>query len=215
MLAPLAPMPVPKPRGARAPDAAAPRTTHADSRAPLVLDAAAALFCRQGYEGTTVRDIARSAGMLPGSLYCHFPTKEDLLVAVYLRGVEQICAAVEAAAARHDEPWDRLEAACVAHLEAILRDDDYARVVVRVRPADVPAAAARLVAQRDRYEALWSGLVAALPLPRRGERHALRLLLLGALNWSQTWYRADGGSSPRALARQFVALLRQGREPSA
>ncbi|HSM22357.1 MAG TPA: helix-turn-helix domain-containing protein, partial [Rubrivivax sp.] len=44
-----------------------------------MLDAAARLFCRQGYDGTSVRDIARAVGMLPGSLYCHFATKEDLL----------------------------------------------------------------------------------------------------------------------------------------
>mgnify|MGYP001764076628 CR=1 FL=1 len=188
------------------------RQAHADSRAPLLLDAAARLFCRRGYEGTSVRDIAQAAGMLPGSLYCHFATKDDLLVAVYLRGVEQICAAVEAAVRRHADPWARLEAACVAHLEAILRDDDYARVVVRVRPSDVQGAADRLVAQRDRYEALWAGLVAALPLPRRTDRRTLRLMLLGALNWSQNWYRADGGASPRVLARQFIALLRQGPE---
>ena len=184
------------------------RQTHADSRAPLVLDAAARLFCRQGYDGTTVRDIARAAGMLPGSLYCHFATKEDLLVAVYLRGVEQICAAVEAAVQPHVEPWERLEAACVAHLEAILRDDDYARVVVRVRPAEVPDAGPRLVALRDRYESLWTALVAALPLARRTDRRALRLMLLGALNWSQNWFRPDGSSTPRTLARQFIALIR-------
>jgi AcrR family transcriptional regulator len=175
----------------------------------MVLDAAARLFCRQGYDGTTVRDIARAAGMLPGSLYCHFATKEDLLVAVYLRGVERICAAVEAAIQRLDDPWDRLEAACVAHLEAILRDDDYARVVVRVRPADVPAAGPRLVALRDRYEALWVALVGALPLPRPSDHKTLRLMLLGALNWTQNWYRADADASPRVLARRFTALLRR------
>ncbi|MBL8340768.1 MAG: TetR family transcriptional regulator [Rubrivivax sp.] len=191
------------------------RQAHTDSRAPLVLDAAARLFCRQGFEGTSVREIAGAAGMLPGSLYCHFATKEDLLVAVYLRGCEQICSAAQAAVLPLADPWERLEAACVAHLEAILRDDDYARVVVRVRPADVPGAAARLVAQRDRYEALWAALVAALPLPRRTDRRALRLMLLGALNWAQNWYRADGTSSPRALARQFTALLRQNQEITA
>jgi AcrR family transcriptional regulator len=195
------------------------RLTHADSRAPQVLDAAARLFCHRGYEGTSVRDIARAVGMLPGSLYCHFATKDDLLAAVYRRGVQQICAAVEAAVRRHEEPWARLEAACVAHLESILREDDYARVVVRVRPADVPAAAASLVRERDRYEALWAGLIAALPLPRRmdrpHQRRTLRLMLLGALNWSQNWYRADGAATPRTLARQFVALLRQGQEIAA
>lgn len=198
-------------RPALAPRAAA-RASHADSRAPQVLDAAARLFCRQGYEGTSVRDIARAVGMLPGSLYCHFATKEDLLRAVYHRGVEQIGQAVAAAIEPKADPWQRLEAACVAHLESILRDDDYARVVVRVRPADVAAAGATLVAERDRYEALWSGLVAALPLPRRTDRKALRLMLLGALNWSQNWYRPDGAASPRTIARQFTALLRQSQE---
>jgi AcrR family transcriptional regulator len=188
------------------------RATHADSRLPQMLDAAARLFCRQGYEGTSVRDIARAVGMLPGSLYCHFATKEDLLVAVYVRGVDQICSAVQAAVERRAAPWERLEAACVAHLEAILRDDDYARVVVRVRPADVPAVNRSLVAQRDRYEALWVALVEALPLPRRADRKALRLMLLGALNGAQNWYRADGGASPRSIARQFTALLRPGME---
>ena len=125
------------------------RSTHVDSRLPQILDAAARLFCTQGYQGTTVRDIARSVGMLPGSLYCHFATKDDLLAAVHVRGVDRICAAVEAGVARCTEPWARLEAACVAHLEAILRDDDYARVVVRVRPSDAPAVADRLIAQRE------------------------------------------------------------------
>lgn len=188
------------------------RAPHVDSRAPQVLDAAAQLFCRQGFEGTSMRDIARATGMLAGSLYCHFPTKDALLSAVYERGVARICEAAQAAVERHAEPWARLEAACVAHLEAVLRDDDYARVVVRVRPADVPAASAGMVRERDRYEALWTALIAALPLPRRTDRRALRLLLLGALNWSQTWYRADGAATPRTLARRFVALLRQGRE---
>lgn len=192
---------------------AQPRTTHTDSRLPQMLDAAARLFCRQGYEGTTVRDIAREVGMLPGSLYCHFATKEDLLVAVYVRGVDQICGAVQSAVARRTAPWERLEAACIAHLEAVLRDDDYARVVVRVRPADVPAASRSLVAQRDRYEALWSALVADLPLPRRTDRKALRLMLLGALNGAPGWYRPGGGATPRGIARQFTALLRQGMEP--
>ncbi|MBE0550623.1 MAG: TetR family transcriptional regulator [Rubrivivax sp.] len=194
---------------------ARPRAAHADSRLPQILDAAARLFCAQGFQGTTVRDIAQAVGILPGSLYCHFSTKEDLLAAVYTRGVDQICQAVLAAVERRNDPWDRLEAACVAHLEAILRDDDYARVVVRVRPGEVSAVGERLVHERDRYEALWASLADALPLPRRADRKALRLMLLGALNWAQNWYRPDGPSSPRSIARQFTALLRQGTETPA
>ena len=172
------------------------RAAHADSRLPQILDTAAHLFCTQGYQGTTVRDIASAVGILPGSLYCHFSTKDDLLAAVYVRGVDQICAAVEAAIAG------------VAHLEAILRDDDYARVVVRVRPTDVPAVAQRLIDDRNRYESRWLALIKALPLPAGTDRKALRLMLLGALNWAPNWYRADGAASPRTLARHFIAMLK-------
>lgn len=52
------------------------RAAHADSRLPQILDAAAQRFCTQGYQGTTIRDIARAVGILPGSLYCHFATKQ-------------------------------------------------------------------------------------------------------------------------------------------
>ena len=190
------------------------RAAHADSRLPLLLDESARLFRERGYEGTTVRDIARAAGILPGSIYAHFATKDELLRAVYVRGVEQVTHSVEQAISAHQEPWARLEAACVAHLEAILRDDDYAQVVVRVRPSDAPGVQADLVVLRNSYEALFSGLIKALPLARGVDRPALRLMLMGALNWSQTWYREGGRFHPRVIARKFVSLLRQGLETS-
>jgi AcrR family transcriptional regulator len=184
------------------------RAPRADNRLPQILDAAARLLRTQGFQGTSVRDIVRAVDMLPGSLYYHFATKEDLLAAVYAEGVRRISARVRSAVGPLADPWARLEAACVAHLEAILEDDDYAQVVIRVRPADAPAAQPRLTALRDEYEALFAALVARLELPRGTDRRTLRLMLLGALNWSQTWYQ-PGRDSPKTLARRFVALLRQ------
>jgi AcrR family transcriptional regulator len=182
------------------------RTPRADNRLPQILDEAARLFRTQGFQGTSVRDIVRAVDMLPGSLYYHFATKEDLLAEVYSEGVRRISARVRSAIVAKQGPWERLEAACVAHLESILEDDDYAQVVIRVRPGDVPAANKRLIALRDEYEALLAKLVQELPLPRGTDRRTLRLMLLGALNWSQTWYRS-GRDSPRTIARRFVALL--------
>jgi TetR/AcrR family transcriptional regulator, cholesterol catabolism regulator len=191
------------------------RTPHADSRLPRLLDEAARLFRTRGFEGTSMRDIARAVGMLPGSLYWHFETKEALLAAVYVKGVQQISGAVQVAVNKQADPWLRLEAACVAHLEAILHDDDYAQVVIRVRPADVPVVQESLVELRNGYEALFTRLVADLPLARGTDRRALRLMLMGAMNWSQTWYRPGGRFNPRSIARKFIALLRQGQEVTA
>lgn len=185
----------------------------ASSRLPLLLDEAARAFAERGFAAASVREIVGPVGMLPGSLYCHFATKEALLVAVYKEGVERIGAAVDAAVAPLDEPWQRLEAACVAHLKSLLDQTDYSQVVIRVRPSDAPAAAAELIALRDAYEKRFAHLVAALPLARATDRTMLRLMLVGALNWSQTWYRAGGGATPEKIARRFVAVMKTSLAP--
>jgi AcrR family transcriptional regulator len=189
------------------------RAPRADNRLPLILDEAARLFRAQGFHGTSVRDIVKAVDMLPGSLYYHFPTKEALLAAVYAEGVRRISEAVTAAVAGRRDPWERLEAACIAHLEALLQESDYAQVVIRVRPADAPSVAAELVRLRDGYERLWIDLAQDLPLARGVDRRSLRLMLLGGLNWSQTWYH-KGRDTPRTIAKRFVQLLREplGRE---
>ena len=189
--------------------AAVPRS---DNRLPLILDAAARFFADKGFGYTSMRDIAGAAGMLPGSLYYHFASKEELLVAVYAEGVRRIKEAVAPALAQGGDPWTRLENVCAAHLAGLLEDSDYGQVVIRVRPDDAPEAASRLVALRDEYEQAFSRAIQDLPLPPRTDRRALRLMLLGALNWSQTWYR-PGRESPQVLARRFVRLLRDPLEP--
>lgn len=186
--------------------AAVDRAPRADNRLPQVRDAAARLFRERGYAFTSMRDIAAASGMLAGSLYYHFASKEDLLVAVYAEGVRRIGEAVESALAGDADPWERLSRACAAHLGALLEDSDYGQVVIRVRPDDVPAVAPQLIALRDGYERLFARAIAPLPLSST-DRRTLRLMLLGALNWSQTWYR-PGKESPPVLARRFVRLLR-------
>jgi AcrR family transcriptional regulator len=202
---------MPSRAAASAPPAAPAR--RASSRLPLLLDEAARAFAQRGFAAASVREIVGPVGMLPGSLYCHFATKEALLVAVYKEGVERIGAAVDTAVAPLDEPWRRLEAACVAHLKSLLDQTDYSQVVIRVRPSDAPAAAAELIALRDGYEKRFARLVAALPLARATDRTMLRLMLVGALNWSQTWYRAGGGATPEKIARRFVGVMKASLTP--
>lgn len=184
------------------------RAPRSDNRLSQILDEAARLFSKGGYHATSIRDVAAAVGMLPGSLYYHFESKEDLLIAVYEKGVKQISDAVTEAAGGQTDPWKRLEAACIAHLEALLRDDDYGQVVVRVLPNDVPKARARLIGLRDGYECLFTDFIGALRLPPGIDRHYLRLMLLGALNSTMGWYR-EGKDTPRTIARRFLRLMKE------
>ena len=172
------------------------RTPRQDNRRQHLLDAAAGLICQHGYHGTSMRDIGRATDMLAGSIYYHFASKDELLVAVYTEGVQRIAGRVDAAVARATVPIKRLEAACVAHLEMLLTDSDYA-----------PAVSARLTALRDDYEERFRRLIDALGLPKSRRRYA-RLTLLGGLNGAQAWYR-PGGDSPARIARRVLECLRE------
>ena len=186
---------------------AAPRQ-RSNNRREQILDAAARLFVEKGFSATSTRDIARVSGMLPGSLYYHFSSKEDLLVAVYEEGVGRIGKSVDEAVAQAEaEPWARLERACAAHLGMLLGGSDYAHVIARVQPGDVPGAEQSLVALRNRYELRFAHLVEALPLAPDVDRSVFRLMLIGAMNQAPVWFR-PGRDTPPALARKFVANLR-------
>jgi AcrR family transcriptional regulator len=78
------------------------------SRREEILELAADLFARQGVDKTTVREIGKAVGMLSGSLYHYFDSKELMvaeIVAGYLEGRLEGCLAI---AARIPEPQDRL-----------------------------------------------------------------------------------------------------------
>jgi AcrR family transcriptional regulator len=181
-----------------------------DTRARL-LAVAAGCFARHGYAAASIRDIAGAVGVTVGAVYVHFRSKDRLLVAVYEAGVRRIGEAVDAAVAGESDPWERLKAAACAHLEALIEDDSFARVIVRVIPRDVPEAARDLRRLRDGYEVRFRALVDALDLARGLDRTLLRLHLLGALNATQTWYRKGGGGADAGrIAAQIVAVLRGG-----
>jgi TetR/AcrR family transcriptional regulator, cholesterol catabolism regulator len=189
-------------------NSAATRAPRQDNRRQQLLDVAARLFRERGYHVTSMRDIAREVGMLSGSIYYHFPSKEEMLLAVYEEGLRHIAERVDAAVAGQSTPWERLEAGCAAHLEAMLELSDYTQVMIRVLPPEGGKVAERLLELRDEYEARFRALIDALALPETADRRYLRLLLMGGLNWSHVWYR-PGGDAPSTIAHRMIDLLRR------
>jgi AcrR family transcriptional regulator len=68
----------------------APRRRKGERTAERILDAAEALFAKQGYAAATLRDVAARVGLRTPSLYNHFPNKESLYAAVLERGISPV-----------------------------------------------------------------------------------------------------------------------------
>jgi AcrR family transcriptional regulator len=67
------------------PDARKPDGGVAASTRARILDIALALFTEQGYDKTSLRDIAERLGTTKAALYYHFERKEDILLELHLR----------------------------------------------------------------------------------------------------------------------------------
>ena len=183
------------------------RTPRQDNRRIQLLDAAARLFNERGFHATSMRDIAKEVGMLSGSIYYHFQSKEEMLLAVYEQGMQRIAEEVDGAVNAADEPWQRLEAACTGHLCGLLAYHDYAVVMIRTLPSEAGSLGPRIRELRRAFEARFRSLIENLALPDHIDRRYVLLMLFGALNWSHVWYR-PGGDPPATVARRFLEALK-------
>lgn len=193
-------------------------TPRGELKRTQILDAAARVLARRGYAGTTLSEIADEVGSAgAGSLYYHFDSREELIEELLRRGVrvafEQSRLAI-AALPTEASPLDRLKAAIRAHMRCVLVESDYARAAVR-STGQVPAEMwARVNAQFREYGKFYDRLIAAAmeagELDPNVDRSALRMLIVGAVNWAPEWYRRSGASSAEQIAELLVRLVVRG-----
>lgn len=79
-------------------------------RRAIILDAALRTFVQRGYPETKVAEIASEAGVAEGTLYNYFPSKEDLLLALFDEKWGRIIDDIKKKIVRVDNPNDQLKA---------------------------------------------------------------------------------------------------------
>ncbi len=182
------------------------------ARPDQIMDIAARQFRARGYAAVSLRDIANEAGMRTPSLYYHFPSKDDLVIAVMNRGIVVVREAVTAALAALPAdagPSARLDAAIRAHLRALHGLSDYTSANVRIF-GQLPEALRRAnLPERRAYQAIWTDLLATTC---GGDPDVLAMrvpLVIGALNATLEWFDPARGDLD-ALADQLGAVLLAG-----
>lgn len=198
-----------RPRPTRGRKESTPESATLD-RSAVIIDAAAELFSSLGYDGTSIRDIAAKVGLLPGSIYHHFPSKEEIYVAVHREGFRHVLERIRAASEGIADPWERLRRACEVHVREMVQGSAVDRITgTNLALVGREGMLARIQVFRENYEDFFRELVSALPLRPGTNRSLLRLLLLGGLNWVHLWYRA-GKLTPGQIADAMVEMLREG-----
>jgi len=172
---------------------------------------AARLFAEQGYQGTSLADLAEQLGVQKPSLYHHIASKEDLLWEVAWDGAEAFHAALDAVPPQLPAT-DRIRLALRAHLGVVAGQLDIATVFVREWRHLEGERRERFVAERRRYEErvreLFRDGVERSELRTDLDVSTAALLFLSAANWAYTWLRP--GIDTDELGDRIYATLLDG-----
>jgi TetR/AcrR family transcriptional regulator, cholesterol catabolism regulator len=191
---------------------AAPR---GNDRRGEILEIATRIFAEKGFVNATVRDIADEAGILSGSLYHHFDSKESMAEELLRTYLERMVAAYEAAVGSGEEPGEvlRIMISCAydsviehRHEVTVLHNDwAYLRQFPQFRELDELG---------DRVEAAWVKAV------RRGQRsgafrkkldpHLVYRTIMGSILATVRWFDPGGKIPMSEIARQQTHIFLSG-----
>jgi len=184
-------------------------------RRELILSTAAEMFARKGLRATTVRGIADAVGVLSGSLYHHFPSKDAIVDEVLSRYLDEIRTRYAVVLASDKGPSQRLHDLVVASLE-IAEDQPHATAIyqneaqyLREMPGfgNIQSAAAEI--QQTWLQVIAAGVADGVfrdDIPS----WVFYRLIRDAVWLSIRWHRPDGPYSTHQRAEDVTALFLHG-----
>jgi AcrR family transcriptional regulator len=181
-----------------------------------IVTAAAKVFRTKGYHAATVRDIADEVGILKGSLYHHFESKEALLYLVVKEPIAQMFRTIAEITAADLSATEKLRRAISAHLDAFDRHYPHLFVYLRERESVKRRFREMIGYSPKEYERCWQQILKQGI--EDGEFRAdldiqvTAYGLLGMLNWLYKWYDPQGRLGVAEVAAQFTALALSGIE---
>ena len=163
----------------------------------LILDRAATMFARRGYAATSIGDIAEACDCSKSRLYHYFPSKEAILSEMLTSHVDVLLTKCRHTLYGFSDPEDRFRH--VVLLTCLEFLDPEKRKILIAKQRELLAYVRDILLQM-RPDLVQDGNLS----------HVDTMLFFGMINWTYTWYRADGQVSPQDLADRVVQLFVNG-----
>ncbi|MET9387834.1 TetR/AcrR family transcriptional regulator [Streptomyces sp. NPDC002928] len=180
-----------------------------------ILATAAEVFAAQGYNATTVRKIADAAGMLAGSLYYHFDSKESMLDEILSTFLDELWARYDTVLAAGLGPRETI----VALVTESFREIDRHRAAVAIyqkesKHLQTQQGFGYLADSQVKFEKAWLGSLergVAAKVFRADLDIRLTYRFVRDTVWvAASWYRPGGQHSPEEIARQYLSMVLEG-----
>jgi TetR/AcrR family transcriptional regulator len=200
---------------------ARPRAADYDDKRLAILRKAAELFAGNGYDRTSMSEIAIGLGVSKALFYHYYRAKDELLFDIIRSHLTELVEAAEAADDSGLPAEQRLHRVITAILDCY-RDADAEHKIQINHLGQLPEhQQAELRGLERRLVDALAGVVAALnPRLGKAEVKPLTMSIFGTLNWKYMWFRAGGPVSrddyAAMITQMFAGGIRQlGTSPTA
>jgi len=184
-----------------------------ESKLQLILERAAEVFARKGFEGASMRDLSRSTGISLAGLYHYVPSKQQLLHRIQMDAFSSILERLEKRLTAVKDPEERVRVLIQNHLEYFLAHPVEMKVFTHEAEALEGRFRSEVGGIKRRYYDLAMQLFRNLQgagRVRELNARAAVLALFGMMNWIYTWHRPGTDPDAAELADTFADIFLHG-----
>ncbi len=180
-----------------------------------ILRTAARLFQQQGYDATSMNDVAAALKLSKGGLYHHFQSKDEILFDIMSHAMDITEERVINAARRVEGTEERLRMLIRLHIEVVISPEDREITVMLHENHPLPPALRRKInARKKDYVHFVENLIADVQRRRNSTSQvtprAAAFALVGMINWIYQWYKPDGPLTGDEIKRQYTDIFFRG-----
>jgi AcrR family transcriptional regulator len=175
-----------------------------------ILNKAANLFRKKGFKGTSMQDIAKEVGILKGSIYYYFNSKNEIFQEVLDKGFNPLLNNAVYIFNKKEKPKKKFQMLIQRHLQYILQSELSIPIFYEKREKDLDTQIQNYVESRNKYEKILRSVLEEGI--KQGEFPEVDVNLtvftiLGMINWIIQWYNPNGPKKPNEIINYFMYLI--------
>lgn len=189
------------------------RSPDYDAIQASILDKTASLFATRGFAASSIGDIANACDCSKSRLYHYFESKEAILSSLLTAHVDRLLTGAKALLIQYSDPVERFRALVRYFLE-VYAVSSAKHVVMLTCIEFLPASKKKDVLTKQRQLlSIVRQLLTEIQPGKNNDRDFTfvdTMLFFGMINWTYTWYHADGPVRPSELADRSVQIFLDG-----
>ena len=178
-----------------------------------ILEAAAQVFRQKGFHGASMNDIADAVNLQKASLYHHVSSKQEILVDILDQALQLLLERISVITVQDISADKKLRLMVREYLQILVDNIDLATVLLFEHRALERRQQSRHIPNRNKFEALWRNVITEgveTKVFKCDDPALTARALLGLLNWTITWFHADGDKTIQQVADDYSNMLLNG-----